>query len=208
MVREVRVYVEGGGPTSRTQSKLREGFDGFFRLLKQAASQHGVSLRFIVAGSRNEAFEDFRVALKTHGGSMNLLLVDAETEVTSAPRQHLQQRDSWDLSNVTEEQVHLMAQCMEAWLVADSEALSAYYGQGFKLNALPKRQNLEQEPKTAIYDALAAATRNTQKGLYGKISHACELLKRVDAAKAKARCPHCNRFFDTVSEFITSSTQN
>ena len=56
-----------------------------------------------------------------------------------------------------------MAQCMEAWLVADPEALAEFYDQGFNANALPKRINLEEEPKAQIYVALENATRQTQK---------------------------------------------
>ena len=46
---------------------------------------------------------------------------------------------------------------MEAWVVADAKALAAYYGQGFAGNVLPKRPNLEDEPKLDIYDKLARA---------------------------------------------------
>jgi hypothetical protein len=91
---------------------------------------------------------------------------------------------------------------MEAWLVADPEALADYDKQGFNANALPNRINLEEEPKTQIYAALEAATRPTQKGSYGKIKHASELLKRVSHEKAKTRCSHCDRFFRTVAETI------
>jgi hypothetical protein len=98
-----------------------------------------------------------------------------------------------------------MAQCMEAWLVADPETLTEYYGQGFNANALPRRNNLEQEPKAQIYSALENATRQTQKGSYGKIKHASELLKRIKQEKAKARCEHCNRLFTTLEAKIQAT---
>jgi hypothetical protein len=88
---------------------------------------------------------------------------------------------------------------MEAWLVADPEALAEYYSQRFNGNALPRRPNLEEEPKTQIYNALENATRQTQKGSYGKIKHASALLKLVSPQRAQERCPHCRRFFDTVA---------
>lgn len=203
MVREIRAYIEGGGPTNRTQSKLREGFDSFCRTLKILAAQREVSLRFIVAGSRDEAFHDFRLAEKAHPDAYNLLLVDSEAPVASLPRAHLQQRDGWDLANAKEDQIHLMVQCMETWLAADGGALAAFYGQGFNDGALPKRLNLEEEPKSQVFAALDLATRQTQKGTYGKIKHACELLRQVRPEKVQERCPHCRRFFETVTNSIS-----
>ena len=88
---------------------------------------------------------------------------------------------------------------MEAWLVADPEALAEFYDQGFNANALPKRINLEEEPKAQIYVALENATRQTQKGSYGKIKHASALLRRVSQEKAKKRCSHCRRLFETIA---------
>lgn len=34
--------------------------------------------------------------------------------------------------------LHLMVQCMEAWLVADPDCLKAYYGRGFNERRLPE----------------------------------------------------------------------
>lgn len=201
-MRAIHIYVEGGGPTNRTQSPLREGFDGFFSELKSLAKSRDVFLRFVFAGSRKEAFEDFQTSRRTNPERINLLLVDSESAVLSLPCVHLKQRDGWALDGVDEEHVHLMAQCMEAWLLADPEAMAEYYNQGFNANALPVRINLEEEPKTQISAALESATRHTQKGRYHKIKHASELLKRVSAQKAQNRCPHCKRFFETVTRMI------
>jgi len=43
-----------------------------------------------------------------------------------------------------------MVQCMETWIVADPEAVKKYYGAGFKAEKVPKRENLEEEPKSQI----------------------------------------------------------
>jgi CRISPR/Cas system CSM-associated protein Csm2 small subunit len=95
-----------------------------------------------------------------------------------------------------------MAQCMESWLVADPEALAKYYDQGFNAGALPRRINLEAEPKAQIYTALENATRQTKKGSYGKIEHASALLTRVSQEKAKSRCAHCQRLFTVLETII------
>jgi hypothetical protein len=62
-----------------------------------------------------------------------------------------------------------MIQTMEAWIVADREALACHYGQRFGKNALPATQNLETLSKDAIAAALARSTQKTQKGTYQKI---------------------------------------
>lgn len=125
--------------------------------------------------------------------------------MTAASRAaHLRDRpgDGWDLAGVLEDHIHLMVQAMEAWIVADPEALAEYYGRGFRKNALPARQNLEEEPKVDCADKLATATRPTQKGEYQKIRHAADLLARISSEKVRDRCPHAKIMFSTLSTLI------
>lgn len=98
-----------------------------------------------------------------------------------------------------------MAQCMEAWIVADPEALAAYYGQQFQTSSLPKRTCLDDEAKDAVYSALDAATRHTQKGSYGKIKHAGHLLQKIDASKVSKRCTSFRQFVTWLDQAITDS---
>lgn len=101
-----------------------------------------------------------------------VLLVDAEGPLKDVPLAHLCRRDSWNMDSADERAVHLMVETMEAWIVADDDALVAYYGQGFHQNSLPGSNNLESVPKRNIEQSLKAATRNTTKGEYHKIRHA------------------------------------
>lgn len=204
MVGGIRIYVEGGGNTRATRSRLREGFHGFFATLRELARRKKIRWDVIPSGSRKDAFDDFTNALRSHPDSWVVLLVDSEEALSSPPCEHLKKRDGWDLAAADEEQVHLMAQAMEAWLLADPDALAKYYGDGFNPNPLPRRPNLEEEPKAALYAALEAATRKTQKGAYAKIAHASDLLARIDVMKAQDRAPYCKRLFDTVRAKIAS----
>lgn len=200
---EIAVYFEGGGDSAESKALLRQGMSGFLKPLVDQARQRRSRWRIVSCGSRNEAYDDFMNAVHADPHVFNVLLVDSEDAVVVAsPRQHLQTRDHWNLNAVTDENVHLMAQCMETWIVADPQALADYYNQHFNVNALPKRGNLEEEPKANVYAALDAATRQTQKGSYKKISHASDLLKRISAATVRARCPHCERLLSVVSEKI------
>ena len=95
-----------------------------------------------------------------------------------------------------------MVQCMEAWIVADPDKLEEFYKQQFKKNTLPKRNNLEEEAKTDIYEKLKSATKDTQKGEYGKIKHASKLLEVIRPDTVAVRCPRFKIFQQWLIESI------
>ena len=198
----VAIYMEGGGNGKGSKAALRRGMDSFLGALKNAARAKGWRWKLVCCGARGETFHAFENARSNGGDGLTLLLVDSEGPVNTGPRAHLAAQDGWDMCGVDDGDVHLMAQVMETWLVADREALAAYYGQDFRANALPARRNLEEENKTAIAAALDEATRRTKKGGYRKIQHAADLLARIDPAKARERCRHCERLFDTLGAAV------
>ena len=67
----------------------------------------------------------------------SVLLVDAESLLSTAPRRHLTKREGWDHRFVSERNVQRMVQAMETWIVADPTAVAAYYGNSFAGNVLP-----------------------------------------------------------------------
>jgi hypothetical protein len=85
-----------------------------------------------------------------------------------------------------------MVQAMEAWFFADRVSLAAYYGQGFRLNALPgDEHHIEAIPKDDLVPSLESASRDTKtKGQYHKTRHGFALLARIDPAKVEAGSPH------------------
>lgn len=83
-----------------------------------------------------------------------------------------------------------MVQCMEAWFIADRQALAAFFGQCFRQNQLPDSANsMESIAKRQLYTSLANATKGCQKGPYGKGAHSFKLLALINPESIKNRFP-------------------
>lgn len=91
-----------------------------------------------------------------------------------------------------------MVQIMEAWFLADLEAIERYYGSNFRANALRGNPRIEEIPKELIYERLKAATRETGKGEYHKTGHAPNLLLAISPDRVRQASPNCQRIFDVV----------
>ncbi len=210
MVTEIRIYVEGGGDGKNTKDLLRQGFSKFFKDLVAIARSNQIKWSVILCGTRNDTFRDFKNAFKTHPNAFIVLLVDSEAPVSANtnPWEHLKLRDKWDSPDVDDTYCHLMVQTMEAWFIADIDALKKYYGQGFKENAILKHQNVENIAKDLLEPSLKAASCNTTKGEYKKIQHAAKLLEMVDVAQVRIASSYCDRLFITLNQKITEIVEN
>ncbi|OLN30822.1 DUF4276 family protein [Desulfosporosinus metallidurans] len=182
----VKLYIEGGGEQNRLKRECRRAFASFF----ERVGFRGRMPRVVACGSRNEAFRDFCSSLKSADRTKEIafLLVDSEDavveELQNKPWEHLRNRDHWTQPDAaTNEQVHLMIQCMENLFLADTEALRRFFGQGFNSNALPSNTNIERIAKSDVLRSLENATRHSQKGSYGKGDHSFKILEEVDAMK-------------------------
>ena len=202
MVREVRIYIEGGGDRSHQKASMREGFSAFFAELKERARGQRIRWNLVMCDSRRNAYEDFQTARATHVDAFNILLVDSESPVSTrtSPWLHLRSQDRWGAGGATEEQCHLMVQTMEAWLIADVDALADFYGQRFQRSPIPNREDVEQIPKKDMVPVLTEASRPTQKGEYAKIKHGAGLLRRIHPDVVRAKAKHCERLFHTLEE--------
>lgn len=194
----VRVYVEGGGDSGSSKAACREAFLRFFQKL----SNLKLNPRVIASGGRMKAFQNFCDALQANKGDEILLLVDAERPVTASVWHHLRMApDNWKKPRLAaDKQAHLMVQSMEAWFMADKEAVSRYYGREFRVGSLPSRKDIENIPKDDLVPALERATRNTKKGRYHKTRHAFEILAVISPDKVQQRSPHGKRLFRALQE--------
>lgn len=203
------IYIEGGGDSTNGKSQLRQGFDALLGRQKQAARAKRLRWDLVLCGGRNATFDAFQHRAQRATDEIVGLLVDAEDPVAAATpagrAAHLAARDGWNTRWVTAEHVHLMTQCMESWLVADADALERFYGQRFNRNALPRRQDLDQELKQTVYQALESASRQTSKGAYGKIKHASQLLACVRPHTIAARCTSFRHFTEWLDAAIAAA---
>jgi len=93
---------------------------------------------------------------------------------------------------------------MEAWLIADPDALARFYGADFRRTAIPDNPNVEEIDKAQLLSDLKTATRDTTKGEYHKTRHAPQILGELDASQVRSAAPHCERLFSTLSGLIDS----
>lgn len=196
-IREVILFIEGGGDSPSQHARFRENFH---KLLSKAGFE-GRKPKIAVCGGRSLAYRDFCNNKRGYG----ILLVDSEAPVhekTKSPWAYLkaQKGDGWaQPDTASDEQCHLMVQCMEAWFVADVEALKKFYGAHFRESKLPKRLDVENIPKESLFNALEAATTECKpKGRYSKGRHSFEILGHIDPAKICSSSYWAKRFFSTL----------
>lgn len=194
----IELYVEGGGK-GKLRSECRKGFLAFL----EKAGLQGKMPKIIACGSREKAYKDFKISLKS--GESALLLVDSEIYIQSgtSPWQHLKENDKWDIPlGATDDQCHLMIQIMESWFLSDKNTLVKYYGQKFQTNALPDNTNIENIAKQDVLNGLNKATKNTQKGKYNKGSHSFEILAQIDPEKVQQASPYAERLITTLKGML------
>jgi hypothetical protein len=192
----VKVYVEGGGDNKDTIKRCNEGFANYCRNTAPS-NQHP---RVVACGGRQQAFDRFATAVRNGQPSeIYVLLVDAEGPVAATSSvQHLHDRDGWDFPVLNGHQVFLMVQAMEAWFLADREALAKFYDGGFLAKSLPgSSTDIEAIPKNDLEPKLKHSSVPTKsKGEYHKTKHGFALLALIDPTKVEKGSPHAKQFND------------
>ena len=90
---------------------------------------------------------------------------------------------------------------MEAWFLADKEALVEFFGKGFNRNALPGNQHVEDIPKKDVVEGLKNATRQCdKKGEYSKGAHSFQILERIDPNKVFQASPYAQLLIQSMKK--------
>ncbi len=188
---KIKIYVEGGGDRKDLKRRCSQGFSRFF----EKAGFKGRMPSVVACGSRRNAFDNFRTALKAASETdLPMLLVDSEEAVSESPWEHLKSRDGWERPNgAGDNQAHLMVQVMESWFLTDRPALAKHFGQGFRESALPNQTEIEEIAKQQVFDSLKSATRDSRAGAYDKGKHSFDVLGKLDPSKVRSASPHADR---------------
>ena len=134
-----------------------------------------------------------------------MLLVDSEGPVTEGGGAwtHLRRRDNWEKpAGATDDNAHLMVQCMEAWFLADKSTLATHFGSGFAANLLPANPNIEQVPKRDIDAGLRNATRQTSGRAYDKGRDSFTILGELDPELVARASSSANRLLRTLEAHV------
>jgi len=182
---EIRIYFEGN-------KTLKGGFDVFFSDLKAAAREAGSTIELVAA---RDGPKDYRKATRSHPQAWNILLKDSEQAI---PERSIDLCARHGIDPQLMDRVFWMVELMEAWFLADRDAIAGYYGAGFLPNVIRDTADVERVPKAEVMDRLKRATRNTTKGQYHKVKHAPYLLERLDNQRVQARSEHCRLLFSSV----------
>lgn len=211
------ICVEGGGDKARGADgkanrvgrrmsnraghiDLRDAFITFFCKLNPKCA----SISVIACGSGRETLKEFRLLARSSPNQRVFLLVDSEGPVKpgSDPWDYLRDRprEPWAKPDFADSgQAHLMVQAMEAWFLADPDAVADYFGEAFDRSSLPRgADGVESIPKRDLKPALAAAASRAKLGGYREGRDSWELLKRIDPGKVRAASAFAARFFDAV----------
>ena len=197
-----KIYIEGGGEGRDLDIRFREAWTKFFK----SAGLSDRMPRPVRGKGRANTFDLFSTALRnSQVAEMPLLLLDSADSVTQGHSvwERLKVRDGWDKPDkATDGYAYLMVQVMETWLLADLDALRAYFGNDFKPTKIPAWTDLEAQSKQNILDALDKATVGCGAKRYAKGKISFEVLGRINPESVKQKCPHARRLLD----FLTSGT--
>ena len=185
MVKEIWLYFEG-------HKSLREGFRQFFARLPDPPR-----IRLVAGCGREQTMRDFVRGIRDHQESLVLLLVDLDG---ADPADLCAQLRTRAASLDPQSQVHFMVQVMEAWFLADRQALRDFYGPGLQEGRLPGNPQVEGIPKQVVLKGLQLATRKAGKGAYHKTRHAPKLLGRLNPQRVAAAAPHCRALLETLGK--------
>jgi len=205
---KIRIYVEGGGDGSSGKAAIRRGLNTFLEPLRELVRAKRIRWNLTACGSRESAYDLFCTALRTHQDAFVVLLVDAESRPVdpTSPWKHLKTQDGWDCpEQATEDSAQLMVQAMEAWIVADPDAVKAYYGNKFNERKLPNIKSIESVSPSQLESGLKDAAGPTQKKTYHKIRDAEGLLKCISLETVRLNSPSCQRLCDVIEQFAHNS---
>ena len=191
----VCLYIEGG-------RGLVAPFKDF---IEKAVPGARHAMQITLCAGRDDAVHDFLLGISKKPFLSHILLIDSEGPDDGRLFESLRRTREWTKRNpdsVSGDQVFWMVQLMEAWFLADRDALRKYYGSGLNENSLIGNPKVEEIPKLDVLDSLKNATRDTSKGKYLKGAHAARLLGYLNPACVRSVAPNFERLLPGIQDLI------
>lgn len=203
----VTLHIEGGGVSGKSRQALRLGFKCFFGKFETSAGKFFIP-EVEMHGPNKETLDRFKNALEFRPDEHHVLLVDSDSQVTKNAIQHLTDELNWNFNGIEPNIVHLMVQEMEAWIIADPDALLVFYGDGFKSERFTGLTDVEEISTYNLDHWLGSATSETTAKKYHKIRHASELLKLINRNKVREKATHCDCLFKHLEKVHQNFVDN
>jgi hypothetical protein len=197
----VTIYVEGGGDSKELRARCRKGFN---KLIKKLGFS-GRMPKIVACGGRDKAYDMFNKSMTSaEDDEFSMLLVDSEDPIISAPWDHLKVRDNWDRPvGAKDDQAQMMATCMEAWIMADHEALRKVFGSCLRVAPLFPVNDLEKRSRHELLDALKSATNGCGKGRgYEKGARSFKILAELSPSPLKENLFYFCRFEEALGQHL------
>ena len=186
-MKEIRIYYEG-------TKLLREGFHHFLQEIREAGRPKRIKVTAVPTS--HQLARSLAKADRSTPESLNVLLLDSEIPLDASTAR------TRGVGNIPTERLFWMVQSMESWYLAHPEALSGYYGQGFRDSAFRNWTDIETVSRADVDACLAAATRDTRYGRYDKVKHAPSLLVLLDPRQVRGKSRQCRRLFDELLKML------
>jgi len=199
-LKEVVVFVEGGGP-GKSASELRVALqNGLFDSLRRAGRKNGIQLTFVACGGRDDTINTYIKAAKDEP-HRRVLLVDSEGAVSQSPLAHLRGQGSGaDLPADTNP--CLMVQAIEAWFPADPDAIKSYFGPKAAVKEFETKVDIEAIPKDSLKPALHTIAKACGRDGYDESADQSPLLRLVSPDAIRSKSKHFALLWDRLSEHV------